>query len=982
MTQWTPFQRIPQADVMAKALSHLPPHWSLTPLWEKRPYREGWQKEDFIPHSDISRLLQQGEKRISKRTGKTYRAFCSGYGLRLGEVSGGLLAIDVDGSSAEDLLSAFATTSLPETVAWTSGKPGRRQLLYQIPDSYREKLNSFRRYTLTEWQGLTTTTGELLEFRYNQHQSALPPSFHSQTGQYRWLKSPQEIEVAIAPQWLCQFLLTSFSSPPHSRIREFSSGNKEITPLNALLEEATNRLRVEEIYHWSGHQFQDWGETWRGYCPRHQSQSGSAFTLNPHSKQWYCFGCEVGGGAVQYRHFLQGGNGTPRGKVFHSLVQELATEAGLKTTSYPPSPEPQTYRPTHIISQEYFHWETPTEETIIAVKSSLGSGKTQWLGKVISDLKEEGWLALGHRNSLLLQSCQRWGLVHLQTEQAFDLIKVPNSQLALCVDSLHHFPPEAFAGKNIIIDEAIAVVTHLLMGETLKQKREAIIQQFSLALKQAKRVFCLDAMLSDWCVNYLHALAGKERPLIKIENRHQGHPFQIKLLQDTQQRKGKQKYSDRASLLEPLWLSAKPVICTDSQLEAEALDQLLSEKGNFGLRIDSKTIASSSIQTFLKHPDNYIKTYLPDYLIYTPAAEAGVDISIRDYFTDQFCLFFGVIPTRAQLQMMARIRDPKLNRWLWCYRYGQVKNPSANFQFPNALLQAMESLILQTGTTLLQGKETTTVVEKFIHQVTTATNDTHYQTFCILQAIQSYEQSHLWECLYNALIKNGHHLELINLETSPVAKQQEKRAKEAVKLSNAEAIYSGHSQQGNRLTTTHKLLRKQLPGIESTSVWSPRFIKRVVYDDRTFISKQERFWLIHHPEITQQLKWLVLSSGIEANSLPENQPQWSMIQGLITLNLPPLLNLKKTWTKDEPELQQLQRTVNQHSLRFALHLKPYPQPPIALFRQVLSLIGVKLTHKNGQYQINSTAWRDRDRLTILHCLERRYQIIFSSCCQP
>ena len=975
MLDWTPFEPVPHAGQLIEALKAFPSHWSLTPLWEKRPYRDGWQTEAFIPHDQIADLLQYGEQRISKRTGNPYHAFCSGYGLRLGDVSDGLLALDIDGRSAEALLSRLAQTPLPETVAWTSGKSGRRQLLYQIPPAYREPLQSFRRKTITQWGELTTQAGELLEFRYNQHQSVLPPSLHRETGHYRWLVAPAETEVAIAPTWLCEFLVAQ--TQPQGKKRhpvmtsEIRAFPKEVTgkePLSTLLEEATHRLSAEQIYNWSGHQFQQCGETWRGYCPRHQSQSGTAFSLTPQTGEWYCFGCEVGGGAVQYRHFLQGGNGMPRGKVFRSLVEELAAEAGLEPEKQPPSRQHQTYRGTHLIHQEYFHWETPAEGTLLAVKSSLGSGKTTWLAQVVSELKEEGWLALGHRNSLLVQSCQRWGFIHLQTEQAFDLISDPTSQLALCVDSLHHFSPEDFAGKNIIIDEAIAVVTHLLMGETLKQKREQILQRFSEALQSAKRIFCLDGMLTDWCVDYLHTLAGKDRPLVKVENRYQGAPFTVKFLHNTRDETGKDKSSDRSPLLEQLCdLSARPVICTDSQLEAEALDQLLSQTGKQGVRIDSKTIADPEIQTFLKHPNHYLESAHPDYLIYTPAAEAGVDISIRDYFTDQFCLFFGILQTNAQLQMMSRVRDPKLTRWLWCSRYGQVKNHRPSFQFPEALMQAMQSLVLQTGSSLLEGQEPTAVVEQFMQQVTRVTQETHYQTFCILKAIQRYEQSHLWDCLYQALVNGGQEVELVTLESSPVAKQQEKTAKEAVKLTNAEAIYQGTSEYGKQAETTQKLLKKQLPGIEKTAVWSPQFIKRILYDDRAFIAKQERFWLLHHPEIAQQLMQSLW--GIDPHLIREIHQQWSLIQGLITLNLPPFLHLEKTWTHHSPELKRLAKNAEASG---QLKLTVTAGKPIPLFRQLLHLIGLKLIRKEGYYQINPRVWYERDRLAILECLDRRF----------
>lgn len=972
MTDWTPFQPVPNAIAIAAALTKLPSHWSLTPLWEKRPYRDQWQQEPFIPHQEIAKILQQGEDRLSKHTGKPYHAFCSGYGLRLGDASGGLLAIDIDGSSAERLLTALAETPLPETVAWTSGKVGRRQLLYQIPDAYREAFKSFRRQTMTEWKTITTCAGELLEFRYNQHQSVLPPSFHRETGEYRWLVSPEEREIAIAPSWLCEFLVSSHQPQPKkskqsvSRIRAISTGVTGNSQLSQIINKATSRLSLREIYHWSGHQFQEMGNTWRGYCPRHQSQSGTAFTVNRHTGEWYCFGCEVGGGALQYRHFLQGGNGLPRGKAVQRLATELATEAGLDPHLSQPH---QTYEATEIIDQPYFNWETPSERTLLAVKSSLGSGKTTWLANVVEELRDEGWLALGHRNSLLLQSCQRWGFVHLQTEQAFDLINLPNSQLALCVDSLHHFSPEAFAGKNIILDEAIAVVTHLLSGETLKQKREEIIQRFGEALQQAKRIFCLDGMLTDWCVDYLYQLAGTDRPLVKVENRYQGKPFQVKFLRDSCDEKGNKKRSDRSPLLQQLWLSSKPVICTDSQLEAEALDQLLAETGKQGLRIDSKTISEPSIQAFLKYPNDYIETHCPDYLIYTPAAEAGIDISLENYFSDQFCLFFGVLQTNAQIQMMSRLRDVKVTRWLWCSRYGQVNHTASRVQFPEPLMEAIQSLILKTGNTLLAGEDTSAVVEEFIQEVTTATEDSHHQTFCILRAIRNYQQSYLWECLYQFLVNLGHEVEIITLDSSPEAKQQEKKAKEEVKLTNAETIYSGETKQGQ---VKQQQLRKQLPGIEKTAIWTPRFIKKVCYDDRDFIPKQERFWLIHHPDIAKKMMHAFWYSGKEQQLITESHQQWSIIYHLIALNLPPLLDSNQVWTNEALALKQLQQKIQETALGSTLKLNPKQANSIQLFRQVLRLIGVKMARKNGGYYLPEEQWQERDRATILTCLDRRF----------
>jgi hypothetical protein len=138
VSEFLPFKPLPNAAIIAASLKEIPSHWSLTPLQGKKPFRKGWQSEPFIPHGKIADLIINGEEAISKE-GKPYRRFWSGFGLRLGEASLGLLAVDVDGSSARPILEAMVGV-IPQTIGWTSGKAGRRQLLFQVPDNLRDSL--------------------------------------------------------------------------------------------------------------------------------------------------------------------------------------------------------------------------------------------------------------------------------------------------------------------------------------------------------------------------------------------------------------------------------------------------------------------------------------------------------------------------------------------------------------------------------------------------------------------------------------------------------------------------------------------------------------------------------------------------------------------------------------------------------------------------------------------------------------------------
>ncbi|MBW4590099.1 bifunctional DNA primase/polymerase [Aetokthonos hydrillicola Thurmond2011] len=187
-------------DALIRGLDDLPAAWALTPVrGNKAPYREGWQTEDPLTHPQLMQIIRNDDT-------------CQGYGLRTGEASGGILAVDVDGQAAQQLLLELAgDAGIPDTVCFTSGKPGRCQYLFQIPADH--------------WPGIRTRkidTGvkdehgkpQKLELRWNGLQSVLPPSVHPDTGQYYWIQSPLDTGVATCPPWLLVLVLEEIAQTP------------------------------------------------------------------------------------------------------------------------------------------------------------------------------------------------------------------------------------------------------------------------------------------------------------------------------------------------------------------------------------------------------------------------------------------------------------------------------------------------------------------------------------------------------------------------------------------------------------------------------------------------------------------------------------------------------------------------------------------------------------------------------------------------
>lgn len=88
-------------------------------------------------------------------------------------------------------------------------------------------------------------------------------------------------------------------------------------------------LCAEDIFSHAAHHFHKSNGKWRGGCPWHHSTSGTSFVVDPRTKQWWCAGCSVGGGPIQYLWKMRGGAGTPRGADFLNVVHELADTAGV-----------------------------------------------------------------------------------------------------------------------------------------------------------------------------------------------------------------------------------------------------------------------------------------------------------------------------------------------------------------------------------------------------------------------------------------------------------------------------------------------------------------------------------------------------------------------------------------------------------------------------------------------------------------------------
>lgn len=158
------------------------------PYGEKGPRARGWQTNP-LPLSNINNN--------------------GNVGVLLGPYSGGLCAIDFDGTSAWQWFSdTFQDLPIPTTITWASGRTDRCQMAFMVPQQYWDILKTIK----IQLSPIPDTTKfEGFEFRWTGGQSVLPPSLHPDTQQnYFWINSPSTTDIATLPEEiLCYWLLKS-----------------------------------------------------------------------------------------------------------------------------------------------------------------------------------------------------------------------------------------------------------------------------------------------------------------------------------------------------------------------------------------------------------------------------------------------------------------------------------------------------------------------------------------------------------------------------------------------------------------------------------------------------------------------------------------------------------------------------------------------------------------------------------------------------
>lgn len=780
---WEAFKPAPNHKAIAHGLDILPSDWVLTPLRDKKPYRVKWQGEEPVSRDFIRAEILKGESKLSKKTGRPFKLYSSGYGLRTGEISEGILAIDIDGSSVKPLLESMSNGDLPSTISYKSGKPGRFQILYQIPDSHRDIVHQFTKVNITEFGELKCAEKEQLEFRYNRMQSCLPPSRHPETGSYKWINSPEDYEVAIAPRWLLDYLPKLVEKEKaEQKNKQQKQPKKEHYQSNSLEYQNPEDnpydprflIKFCEGYHVKN---SDW---LAARCPVHKGNSEDSLTVRRDNGAYQCFrNCctkEIKKTLIQ----LAKDNGVVFPKTQKAKKDKQKTPEQLAQEAAQFEVEKAIHQELTELNLDGLRSEYPNLKIKIVEKEKLSPQDLELSkGKIsiIVSYKGSGKTEALKPESKKFSAIYSWhNRVTLAVKMAFDLgllykDDLDNNSLpthvSFCANSGYRFHPKVLQSNGLLLFDEFDQVQDFIFERLCNKDGirpilfNSHIAQLNAALKNGSAAY-LSADINRKEIDYIMAIAPANTEIELVVNTHQ--PVKGKLYFSTDN-----ELDAVVAQLEKDLENGIPCFLIDDVKNgyrgAKSIAQYIREKHP---EYADKIIEINSDTSELKETKNYIanineasrNTML---LACTPSVIGGISLTNGRFDNGVYGFFNGILIPSYGAQGLGRVRGAK-HTTVWVAKSG------FNYEASGAITPAEVNNFYQNNYQI-RNKFLQSYQPQY-NPMTEEWESPHWHLFCKNAALNNLEMRKLRYWYKEKLIKDGYQLEEKEFGANPTVKDK------------------------------------------------------------------------------------------------------------------------------------------------------------------------------------------------------------------
>ncbi|WP_375491490.1 plasmid replication protein, CyRepA1 family [uncultured Nostoc sp.] len=645
---------------------------------------------------------------------------------------------------------------------------------------------------------------------------------------------------------------------------------------------------------------------------------------------------------------------------------------------------------------------------ILSIKSGMGTGKTNGLLEQIKNSSNRAFI-FGCLNNLLLDTIGRAmnlgiKIYHLHEDDAKNLIPDINTHIACCVDSIHHLDGY-FTGIDLYIDEICSVIAHIVSGGTLKGRQGLIMKIFEKAVREANRVFILDANNNDLVTDFIGKIDPSKK-VIKIANLAQVKGHHFKFVDGYNPEKEKTLKRDKSPLLKMMLdKDCKPWIASDSKEFTNTISELLADEDKQGYTLNRDTVSEDWAKNFLTNPTEFISLHSPDYFAISPTANSGVSITDIGSFNTKISVFTGVLSTNHQSQILMRLR-PSLPHYIACPEFSTI-DVDSSIKTPNEYRKKvldkiiLSSFISNSDDNLTQAQLLASAI------LDKGENDIWFHLSGELGWIDNFERQHLRKCLIYALQEQGHTTEIINLESSKQHNEQYKETKDKIverkaeqllvvepfqDIDEANQIAKGNPNKSTMLRVEKTRLLDRLPGIDTSQSWDAELIKYFL-TDKEAITKHQRFWMLNNFEVSQkrsEANWFynVTSEYFYLGSMDKDAhlKVWAMKELGIPELVQKLIDGHYLY-KNTPEVVSIyEKALTDSEIHAALgiHIRPATESAserMRLVRQIFESVGIKLKTNQRKlidgirqvtYTLDTEAYESQARVDVLNCIETKY----------
>lgn len=547
------------------------------------------------------------------------------------------------------------------------------------------------------------------------------------------------------------------------------------------------------------------------------------------------------------------------------------------------------FTPDHTIDSQYFAFRCVSTGEILAIRSGLGTGKTEFmireilLGRAIESatLNFDGAIVIAPTINLCANLNERieqaqitvgciGDLTVLNDKAATQSLRSATAVQTLCPDSILSIAVDDIEGKVLILDEAGECAKVFWYRKThIAKIRKAAIDRLSQLMEAAAAVVLLDGNLSDSVVSWYSALCPSKIITKVLNTRAKTMEIRIHVGD------GESHSGDFAA---NIGVSGERfILATDTKSDALAHTNyaLTADTCKTGKLDESDSLVESWEQLAMRSGKAFIESEQPDSMAYSPVAQSGWDLSgVDGYFPEFYGLYKGVSRVDEICQSIARYRDFSVVRDLWIASRGLEaywsidSGNTSNAAITESLYKFAANLPGYLGADRDDLKEATALLLESL----TADPTSIAMTQEI--AASNFERRHLRGCLIHALLESGHSVECVTAQEAFLElKKEVGKCKRSTKLALAAAIIEARViedgkaasvierarlvKPGELAALSRFKLESRLPGIAKSEAWNSEDINDkgeslasdFVHRLPKLALRAERFWSLVDPRV-------------------------------------------------------------------------------------------------------------------------------------